>query len=484
MRFTKNSTKLYNLSSIIVLFIILSKVYSLIEFPITKINLSNIPKYPDFKPDTEIPEYIIQKIRKKNPNFFKKLVLKKNNKLNSSSGEIKIITNLLFVINVKLGSSKQIFNLLIDTGSSITWVPKINSADLYPLLHHYDPSLSSTSIKKKEDPFEIVYGSGSVKGSFYSDKMSYLDDKEFIMDFGAAEKTNFDVNGSDGILGLSRIYDDYDKSFIHMMCKYHITDSKIFSVKFGLNSTENSKGIFYIGKHDDFNKDSVVGCELNNRDYYDINYWACDVLSFSIINRVDNIEMTSKKKISVIFDTGTNAIFLPSYYLQDMVTPLENSNCFLKNYKLPSQPDRHQIICTDYIPDFKLNIGGHTFILPGKYFFSVKYGVAFSDIYFQDSYSNGEDDVFIIGSPFFMLFHVLFNSYTKELFFYPEIEGTIIKGSWWNTKHIVIVVILILIIIFTFGLGVYHLIWRKKYKSDYEQKLDEKFEVRTMFGML
>ena len=150
MRFTKNSTKLYNLSSIIVLFIILSKVYSLIEFPITKINLSNIPKYPDFKPDTEIPEYIIQKIRKKNPNFSKKLVLKKNNKLNSSSGEIKIITNLLFVINVKLGSSKQIFNLLIDTGSSITWVPKINSADLYPLLHHYDPSLSSTSIKKKK----------------------------------------------------------------------------------------------------------------------------------------------------------------------------------------------------------------------------------------------------------------------------------------------------------------------------------------------
>ena len=67
----------------------------------------------------------------------------------------------------------QVFNLLIDTGSSITWVPIKDSKDLFPLTHHYDPSLSSTSIKKSEEPFEIVYGSGSANGSYYSDKITY-----------------------------------------------------------------------------------------------------------------------------------------------------------------------------------------------------------------------------------------------------------------------------------------------------------------------
>ena len=482
MNFLKKRFKLFDLSSIFLLFNFFLKIYCLIELPIVQIKPSNIPKYPDFHPNTEIPEYIRDKILKKNNNSEKDII--KNNKLFSSSGKVKIITNILFIIDMKIGSNKQLFNLIVDTGSSIAWVPKINSYDLYSLLHHYDPSLSSTSEKKDENPFEIVYGSGSVEGDYYSDQLSYIEDKQFRMDFGAAYTTNFNVPGADGILGLSRIYDDYDKSFITMMCKAHVTESKIFSVKLGLNSIKNLTGTFYIGKHDDFSKDNVVSCELNNDNYYDINYWACDVLSFTMINTMNNVEVISEKKVSVIFDTGTNAIFLPYAYLLDIITQLEDMYCYIKKYTVIFQPDRYQIICFDYIPDFKLNIGGHTFILQGNYFFTYEKGVYFSDIFFQDSFDDGGDDVFIIGSPFFMIFHVLFDSYTKELFFYPEIEGTIIKGSWWNFKHIITVVIFIIIVLFTFGLIIFFIIWKKKNKLELEQKLDDKFEIRTMFGIL
>ena len=480
MKFLKNRLRLFYLSSIFLIFNFISKVVCLIELPIIKIKPTNIPKYPDFNPNTEIPENIMEKILKKNKNFKNNT---KINKLYTTSGDVKIITNMLFTIDIKLGSGKQLFNLLVDTGSSITWVPKIDSYDLYPITHHYDPSLSSTSEKKSEEPFEIVYGSGSAEGEYYSDHITYIGDKEFKMDFGAALKTNFLVEEADGILGLSRIYDDYDKSFIHMMCKYHITESKIFSVKLGLNSYQNSNGTFYIGKHEDFNNDSVVSCELNNDNYYDINYWACNVYSFSMTNKLNNVEVISEKKVSVIFDTGTNAIFLPFSYLQDINTQLEYMNCDIKKYQVIFQPDRYQIICLDFVPDFKLNIGGHTFILPGNYFFTYEKGFYFSDIFFQDSISY-DDDVFIIGSPFFMLFHVLFDSYTKELFFYPEIEGTIIKGTWWNTKHIIVVVIFICIILFTFGLIIFFVIWKKKNALESEEKLDDNFEIRTMFGML
>ena len=96
----------------------------------------------------------MEKILKKNKNFknFTKI-----SKLYQTSGDVKIITNLLFIIDIKLGSGKQLFNLLVDTGSSITWVPKIDSYDLYPITHHYDPSLSSTSKQKSEEPFEIPF---------------------------------------------------------------------------------------------------------------------------------------------------------------------------------------------------------------------------------------------------------------------------------------------------------------------------------------
>ena len=480
MKFPKKKHKLFISSYIFLLFNIISKIYCLIEFPISKKIISNIPKYPDFIPDTSLPKSIRNKILLKNPNFSESEI--NNNNIYSSSGNITIIPNTLFVIDIKIGTSMQVFNLLIDTGSSITWVPIKDSKDLFPLTHHYDPSLSSTSIKKSEEPFEIVYGSGSANGSYYSDKITYIDDKEFIMDFGAANKTNFLVYGADGILGLSRIYDDYDKSFINMICKGHVTESKLFSIKLGLNSNSGNNGSFFIGRHEDFDKDSVVSCELNNDNYYEVNYWSCDILSFSIESKLDNIELKTDKTISVIFDTGTNAIFLPYFYLENILPELDKINCYVKKYT-SSQHARYQILCSKNIPDFKINIGGHTFILPGKYFFKYERRIAYSEIYFQDSIDD-DNEVFIIGSPFFVFFHVLFDSYSKELFFYPEIEGMIIKGSWWNTHHIVIVVIFGIIIISTVGLIVMFIFWNKKNKLKLEDKLEEKLEIKSYFGLL
>ena len=479
MKFARKSFKLIDISSLFLIFNIISKLHCLIELPISNIKVLNIPKYPIFNPNTGIPEYIRNKTLYNNK-YYKKL--NKNDLLNSS-GDLLVISNLLYVVNIRLGSSKQLFSLLVDTGSSITWVPKINSSDYYQLSNHYDPSLSSTSIKKEEEPFEIIYGSGSAKGEYYSDKIIYIKDKEFKMDFGAAHETNFLVSGADGILGLSRLYDDYDKSFIHMMCKEHITSSKIFSIKLGLNALKNLTGSFYIGKHDDFNKNSVVSCELNNNNYYEVNYWACNIYSLTLVNKLKNKEIISEKKVSVIFDTGTNAIFLPLNFLKDIENELENMNCYIKKYESLHQPDRYRIICLDQIPDFKLNIGGHNFILLGEYFFSYSKGYAYSELFFQNSNEN-DDNLFIIGSPFFMLFHVLFDSYTKELFFYPEIEGTIIKGTWWNLKHTILFVTFVGIILFTLCLIIVFLLWKKNNKLELDEKLDDNYEVRTMFGLL
>ena len=476
MKLNKRKIKLFYISTIFLLLNYPLQIISLIEFPITMINPINIHKYKGIEFDTEIPENIKNILNKTNYDSSSNEL-----KIFAEAGDLKVISTILFSIKVELGSSQQTFNLVLDTGSSITWVPIKYSTDLYPIEHHYDPYISSTS-KKIQELFEIQYGSGSCKGRYFSDKLKYIKNKEFDLIFGGAEKTDFGVNDVDGIIGLSRIYEDKSKSFVHMLCKSGATESEIFSFKLGLNKTSGYIGKFYIGKHDDFNKDNVASCEMKNSNYFEKNLWACEMTSFSIYSKAKNIKLTSEKKISVIFDSGTNVIFLPLIYLQKILSNLGNINCYPKKYSVKGQQIRYQLICLNEAPDFHLVIGGHTFILPSEYFFYFTKNIGFSKIMFQDSF-DFNNEVFIIGSPFFMLFHILFDSYSKELHFYPEKSEFLIKGNWWNNNnHIILVVILAVLIILLIILIVLYIIWNKRNKLDEDMK--ESFEIKSYFGLL
>lgn len=476
MKLNKRKLKLFDYTTLFLLINCPFIIRCLIEFPISVINIKNNTKYKGIELDTEIPPNLEKIINENEVN---------NNisdvKVFSETGDFKLISALLFSIKVELGSPKQIFNLVLDTGSSITWVPLKNSFDLYPIERHYDPTNSTTS-KKLSESFEIVYGSGSCKGTYFSDQMVYLNDKKFELIFGAAYQTDFGVNEVDGIIGLSKIYNDNSKSFIHMLCKSRATDSKIFSFKLGLNTTSGYIGKFYIGKHDDFKKDNVVTCEMKNNNYFERNLWACEMSSFSIVSNHFNMTLTSKKKVSVIFDSGTNVIFLPLYYLEEIVGDLEKMNCYTKRYSVKGFLSRYQLICLDYVPDFHLVIGGHTFVLPAQYFFYFNKKVGFSKIMFQESLDY-DNDAFIIGSPFFMLFHILFDSYSKELHFYPEKNEFLIKGNWWTTSnHILVIIILVILVIILAVLIILFVLWKKRNKLDKENK--ENFDINSYLGLL
>ena len=471
--------KIFNLTSLFLLFNLISQNICLLEFPIKIINSNRIPKYKGIQFDNKIPIKLRNIINIKSnvsDNYNKSLEDNSIIKLSSESGDIKLVTSYLLSIKIELGTSNQEFNLILDTGSTITWVPLINSIDLYPIEHHYNPSISSKS-KKLKETFAISYGSGSCIGNYYKDKMKYIKNKEFDIVFGAAKSTDFGVGEVDGIIGLSKIYDDESKSFIHMLCRTGITKSKIFSFKLGLNISLENNGKFYIGKHEDFNKDNVATCELKNSNYYERNLWACEMSSFSIINANKNVKLTSKKEISVMFDSGTNALFLPWYYLEQMVNDLDKINC--NAYKEYGSSNRYQLICSREVPDFHLVIGGHTFILPGEYFFYFNRNIAFSKILFQNSFEDGSQ-IYIIGSPFFALFHILFDSYSKELHFSPEKDEFLIKGSWWNIKHIIIVVIFILLFFAFIALTILLILWKRKNQI----KATESYEIISFFGIL
>lgn len=111
----------------------------------------------------------------------------------------------------------QINNLILDTGSYITWVAQEGSKDAQTISHHFNPSSSNTCVKTTYYT-EIIYETGSCNGYFYTDNLYYINDKEFKMKFLVASNTNF--HSADGIIGLGRKYpilDDF--SFIDMLNK-------------------------------------------------------------------------------------------------------------------------------------------------------------------------------------------------------------------------------------------------------------------------
>ena len=471
MDLIKIKTKLFDLMKLFLIINCILEIKCLIEFPI-KIKPITNTRYKGAHFDTKIPSHIQSILDKYNNNSS----YSNDTKMLIQSGDIKFISSYLLSIKIELGSSNQKFNLVLDTGSTITWVPLMNSIDLYPIENHYNPSLSKSSKKLKEN-FEIIYGSGSCYGNYYKDKIKYINNKTFDLVFGAAVTTDFSVHEVDGIIGLSRKYNDYSKSFIHMLCKSGITKSKLFSFKLGLNVSNENDGKFYIGKHKDFDKDNAVTCEMANSNYFEKNLWACEMTSFSIFSFNKTIQLTAKKKISVIFDSGTNAIFLPIYYLEYIAKDLEKINCSTNK----ESDNRYQLLCFGEIPDFHLVIGGHTFVLPGEYFFYFNKNIGYSKILFQNSIEEG-NEIYIIGSPFFMLFHILFDSYSNELHFYPEKGEFLIKGSWWNTKHIIIVIVFIVFVIVLIILIILLILWKMKNKI-YIHNI-EHYEIKSYLGLL
>ena len=423
-------------------FILFFSVYSLdnsvIEIPIIPIEANRIPKYPNIT------------IKERDENIDNKT----NNIILIEEGQTTINPNSLFLANIKIGSSQQQFNLILDTGSVILWVPKVGSKDKHQMSNHFNPSNSANTTI----PFYQKYGTGSCYGYYFKDNINYIFNKNFQMKFGVANITDFYVSGGDGIIGLAHYYNDKSLSFIHSLYEAGITNSKKFSFKFGEDISSGQKGKIIIGKHDDFSSSEVVSCPLINfKSNADI-FWACQVTSFGLKN--NNYEIKAAINKNLIFDTGTNAIILPLETLYQLKDGFSKFGC---DVYLQSDQKTNQIRCknNENVPNFRFEINGNILTLPRNYgFYKSSSYYIFSTVLFQQM-----SNYYIIGSPFFLAFHTLFDEETGKLFFHPESRAFIERGSWFTASNIGAIVVVIILII---GLAVviYYFIKYRKAKRD------------------
>ena len=339
-------------------------------------------------------------------------------------------------------------NLLLDTGSHLLWEAEegCKQKGNIPIKNFYYPSKSTTK-EKTSKTFSILYGTGSCQGFLYYDFTKYINNKKFKIKFGGANQTDFEVHDCDGIIGLAHDYTkDYDISFIHMLKKYSITDSTKFSFKF----LDETSGKLVIGEHEDFSSSNAVTCPLKTLKGDANLFWVCEVSGFGLKNSKEEIK--SSNSYNIIFDTGTNFILLPIGYYYDMKDKLKNFGC-TTTYKGKDI----QLVCSNYnnVPDFTFIINGNTLTLSkyNSYYQST-------DLNYYSSVLFVKEERYIIGSPFFVAFHTLFDKDNEKLHFYPEKYSVIDKGS--NISSIVALIVVIILLILLLAYLIYrYILWRR-----------------------
>ena len=398
-----------------------------------------------------------------------------SNSQTTLSANIDILYSLLFAAEIEIGSNNQKFNVVLDTGSQILWVPEINSNNSNKYIeNYYNPKNSKTSKKLSKD-FEVFYGTGYCKGYYYQDLINFLLKEKYNIYFGSANVSIFDVEGAEGIMGLAKLYQNYLLSPLLTLKNNGIIKSTSFSFKY---DNKNGKLFFYVGKpHSDFNSKNVGFCNLLSNTNYEKMLWACKLKTFGLIKNTshinDNDNILVKADFSIILDTGTNVILLPYNLIYSMETKLRKFNCVIGTSSVDDFGSESSfIVCFDLynIPDISLQFEDYILILNKyKMFFIIELGLGIKgyllNVHFQKNL-----DIAIIGQNFFTEFHTLFDSENNVLKFYSENKEKIIDLKNYNSDNEKGSSILLVLFIFVIIILVGYLYYRNKKKESLENE--------------
>ncbi|CAO3600501.1 unnamed protein product [Absidia cylindrospora] len=128
----------------------------------------------------------------------------------SSKNNIYGVRNYLwsYLITVGVGHPKQEFKLILDTGSSVLWVPSSKCSNTTcpgsSSVSLFDTSASSSYHREEGNIFDLSYGSGGCSGESGEDSIFIGDTEIKQQKFGVADKVSEDLltDGVNGILGF------------------------------------------------------------------------------------------------------------------------------------------------------------------------------------------------------------------------------------------------------------------------------------------
>ncbi|XP_022214337.1 pepsin-2B [Drosophila obscura] len=257
---------------------------------------------------------------------------------------------------VSMGTPKQMFKVMLDTGSSNTWLPSSNCArNNWACQNHrrYNASRSSTHVQDGRN-FTLFYGAGSVIGYLSKDTLHFGGTQLPNLTFGEAMfqyQEVFDSVIFDGIVGLGLGERAWANStpFLELLCAQQLVEECVFSVYLRRVPGSMRGGEIMIGGID---KSRHSG-SLHYVPITEYGYWKFEISKVSV--GMENIDMA----VSAILDTGTSNILLPEQSFDKLHKALGATTDY----------DLTFVTCElDVLPNIKLLIAGRTFpITPRDY---------------------------------------------------------------------------------------------------------------------
>ena len=334
--------------------------------------------------------------------------------------------NHFFTIPIKIGSNGQQFEVQVDTTTSETWLPSVNTTFK---VQKFDPKKSSTcQIIPKE--FEIDDEDGNVRGTPVYDSITVgsftLDKFGFVLVQGYQKDFK---DFPDGKLGLGfRHEHGVDFNFLGSLKSKGLINKEVFTI------LPKEEKLVIGGIPSELEKETYSTCNLVETNDLDDAYragWICELthIFFGVNTKEKSLEMALQVNARVIFDSAYNYISMPKRHLNNF-----NKN-FMEKFFYDSciqVKDKNDIyyICD---ADEKIQHGAIAFLV-GGFGYVIPWDKLFKKIE-EDKYEmlirfhKENDDIFSFGYPFTSQFTIVYNAEEKHLGFYGG-EKIDLKKDW------------------------------------------------------
>lgn len=312
-----------------------------------------------------------------------------------------------YVVQMTVGN--QDFDLIVDTGSSNTWI----GAD-----KKYTPSSTSN---KTEGQVSVQYGSGSFSGTEYTDKVS-LASLTVTQSIGVASSaTGF--RNVDGILGLGPVgltdgtvsNETEIPTFLNNLHSAgHISDEVLgvyFTPLHGNNTKEGGGQLTFGGTDPTKYFGTIAYSPLSTQPSFS-NYWSISLSNFTYGGkRLNGVS-------SAIVDTGTTLIYIPNTAYTAFLAASNGTTDQTTGMVAFSKPPTES---------FTISIGGVPLPLtPAQYLVPQaqykEFGLA-GGIYYAWIGNGGQGGInFIIGQKFLEQYYSVYDTTNQQIGFAPAVR--------------------------------------------------------------
>lgn len=269
-----------------------------------------------------------------------------------------------YFAQLSVGTPKQNFNVILDTGSADFWLVDTectsSQCDGTAL---FNPSASST-YKSSSNPFQITYGTGAVKGTLSADTVSLagytVDSQTFAVATQlASQSLQAPTSGIMG-MGFQSLAQSRATPFWEVLVQQNKLKTNAFTFQLARNSrtaTSNSQispgGVFTLGEIDqnqysgDINYINLSGQE---------GYWTIPLQALSVNGQNGNINGDGTSAI----DTGTTLIIAPPSIADQIYSQIPGANPVSSGLFSSSSQGMYSIPCSSSV-NVSLTFGGQQY---------------------------------------------------------------------------------------------------------------------------